>query len=93
MRWALSGVMLAGLIAVPTGACAQALAPEAAPAAVQDEAPATMVKDVLTVDLASALKLAQTRNIDIAQAGQRIRANREIFTPASARPCRRSDWV
>lgn len=72
MGWALSGVMLVSLMVVPTGASAQTTLPEAT----NDVAPATMVKDVLAVDLASALKLAQARNIDIAEAQQRIRANR-----------------
>lgn len=72
MNWTMFGVMLAGLMGVPAEATAQTLAPELT----TEAPPATMVKDVLAVDLASVLKLAQARNIDIAEAQQRIRANR-----------------
>jgi outer membrane protein TolC len=63
MRRVWPGLIAVSLIAAPVVAHAQ-----------DQDAPAAMVRDVLPIDLATALKLAQARNLDIAAAQQRVRA-------------------
>jgi hypothetical protein len=84
-------IALGASCALMASPAAAAEMPDTPPSASQ-VAVAAMYEDVLVIDLITAIKVAQTGNIDIAEAQQRIRQGRGNLHASIGPCCRRSVW-